>query len=473
MKRVVWVLLLAYGSVFATATEVGACAKAGAAWIPAGEDAGALSLDEGLVMLALQHFLEKRPGRWDGQNFMVRYMELSAARGPRVCGEPPVGAWGGLGSFLGDEHACNAACLADPRCAYAVFQVENGECTGFAECSIAATVANKTGTFIVNERTAYACGISPSWCGACKRAGLSAAAADSCRVISGEWHCAGVATCVAAGGTEESSGSCTPDTLVCAGRAGQLGSGLEQAAAVLAALDVRDAHPACPRFAPALVLREAARRAAATLRSAEEPGERREKPGVEALRPERPRQPLAAAQLGGGLGDGTGWSSDHYPDASRSKDALEWTIASLRNEVQMLRQTLNAKEDTDSLGSQGKVTSEAHDGAATASAAEALQNASMSAATTQRACTAADKAAMNPKWLQDGSRLEQMCSVYSPPPEYKSMGDMPPPAMWKPEDGTPECCDAGQSCEVAGFRILENYLTLYSLCVPQAKSTGT
>jgi hypothetical protein len=79
---------------------------------------------------------------------------------------------------------------------------------------------------------------------------------------------------------------------------------------------------------------------------------------------------------------------------------------------------------------------------------------------------------MHPKWLQDGSRLEQMCSVYSPPAEYKAIGDMPPPAMWKPEEGTPECCDDGQSCEVAGFRILENFLTMYSLCVPTANWTA-
>merc|ERR1719174_2805880 len=107
-------------------------------------------------MLALQHFLEKRPGRWDGQNFMVRYMELSAARGPRVCGEPPVGAWGGLGSFpTSAEHKCSEACLADIHCGYSVFQVETGECTGFSKCSLEASVQNQSGTFIVNERTTY------------------------------------------------------------------------------------------------------------------------------------------------------------------------------------------------------------------------------------------------------------------------------------------------------------------------------
>jgi hypothetical protein len=194
-----------------------------------------------------------------------------------------------------------------------------------------------------------------------------------------------------------------------------------------------------------------------------------------------PRQALAAAQLGG-AGDDAWWLSDEKPDVSRPKeDALEWTIASLRNEVQELRQTLKAEEARGALATRGRAsaqprsleisspanaTAELQEGAATAPGAKATQKASTSAATSQRVCTAEDKAAMSPKWLQDGSRLEQMCSVYSPPPEYKSMGDMPPPNMWRPEEGTPKCCDAGQSCEVAGFRILENYLTLYSICVP-------
>jgi len=327
----------------------------------------------GAVMLALQHFLEKRPPRWpDGPSFMVRHVALSPGRGPRVCGEAPVGSWGGLGTFPDAEHACDDACLADPRCGYAVFQVETGECTGFADCRVAAAVETASGTFLVNERSAYACATSPAWCGACKHAGMSAAAAESCRVLRGEWYCAGLATCVAAGETEGRSGSCPGGELVCAGRgprAGRLGSGLEQAEAVVAALDVHGAHPDCPRFAP------------------------------------------------GYAPDGRAGRPGSFAELSQ-------------------------------------------------------QNASTRVATAQRVCTAEDKAAMSSKWLQDGSRLEQMCSVYSPPPEYKATGDMPPPAMWRPEHGTPDCCDAGQSCEVAGFRILENYLTLYSLCVPTANWTA-
>jgi len=509
MQRAVWVLLLRHGSAFATAARVGACERADAAWYatgePLGKAVGVHGSGDGLVMLALQHFLEKRPSpdRWtQGQkNFMVRHLELSLVRGPRVCGEPSLGAWGALGSFPGAEYACNDACVADPRCGYAVFQVESGECTGFAECSIAASVANQSGTFIVNERTAYACTTSPSWCGACKRAGMSAAAADSCRVVSGEWHCAGVATCVAAGGTgSDSSADCTPGTLVCAGRgprAGQAGSGLEQAAAVIAALDVRGAHPACPRFAPGAVLREAALREAAEserARKAFRASERAQPPALREKLPEkvsegeiswwptrldqpppvRDKPALAAAQLGGGAGDTARWSSDLQPEGSKSQGALEWTIASLRNEVHQLRQTLNARDAASSLSTRFTATAaHEHEGAATASSGQAPQSGSMTVVTAQRVCTAEDKATMNPKWLQDGSRLEQMCSVYSAPPEYKSQGDMPPPTMWRPEEGTPECCDAGQSCEVAGFRILQNYLTLYSLCVPTANWTAT
>jgi len=180
-----------------------------------------------------------------------------------------------------------------------------------------------------------------------------------------------------------------------------------------------------------------------------------------------------------GDGEPWWWSTGGHTEAAGSEDSVEWTIASLRNEVQQLRQSLMTKEATNSVRARGRAgAADPQNTAATNTSwwdLAAEENASTSVAkTAQRVCSEEEKAAMSPKWLQsDGSRFEQMCSVYSPPPEYQAMGDMPPPDMWKPEEGTPDCCDPGQSCEVAGFRILENYLTLYSLCVSTANWTAT
>lgn len=595
MQRVVWALLLS-GSAATNAARFGQVEQAenaaGRATGGAPAPPGRADADDRdfAVLLALKHFLEKRqpPGSWEGQSFMVRYMELSPGRSPRVCGEPPLGGWGGLDKLsTPTEQACNDACLADPKCSYAAFQVETGECTGFSKCSTETSVVNRPGTYIVNERTLYACSLSPSWCGACKHAGMSAAAADSCHPVDGEWFCAGFATCVAAG-ESEAGGHCAPGRFVCAGRGsrdGQLGSASDQAAAVIAALDERGMHPACPRLA------------------------RNRHP----LKPVGQAAVQSLAQLPAGSDDSAVNGSgllQQQDESSTSTDQMQQDLASLRHEVERLRQSLNATDGnaTDQVpeasdggeghwvlvfrqtkgdynwlswtknaedpsaenyaildqldrfrGSDGKFKFKLRWAGGTAEGegpqiwkqasnptsatavlgyepvdvkctgnnwfglalskdgTEAMidgsegfpmyyaigskyevgagipacqgaasktelyvweegpgggQNATRTVATTQRTCTEEEKAAMSHKWLQGGSRLDQMCSVYTPPVEYEAMGDMPPPALWIPEEGTPECCDAGQSCEVAGFRILENYLTLYSLCVPITNRTA-